>query len=177
MFTHYVDIMIRMPEVSRDLHARLIMLVHASNGTGNKLAVTWPDWKPALGEFGFLCRVFGEQEKLEQFLISLKPLLDREMVRVYPIALVPAVTQRVVFARDRRYDKFGPSAFNRLAKRAAQRGTTFNPKECADLKLHSLKIQSSSTSQEFHLFVRREAAATDRQGGHEYGLGIALPDF
>ncbi|WP_395009079.1 type I-F CRISPR-associated endoribonuclease Cas6/Csy4 [Undibacterium sp.] len=178
MFNHHLDIMIRAAEVSREVHARLVMLTHTSIiSNGDQLAVSWPDWKPALGEFGLLFRVFGNEKNLELFAKSLKPLLDRSLIRTFPINEVPPSDEHAVFIRDRRFDKYGASAFNRLKRRAASRGEVFNPKPCGNFRIHSLKIQSSSTSQQFHLFVRRESSSKDRVGGKDYGLGFSLPVF
>ena len=177
--THYLDIMTREATISRELHARLLTAMHYQIKAGHTMAAAWPDWKNTLGEFGLVFRAFGNEVSLQGLTASIEPLLKANLVRLFPVALVPETSKTMLFVRDRKNDKHSPSNIARRLRRAAQRGeaipeqTTSRPARMP----HFLKMLSLTTSETFPLFVTRTSVAVDRLGGHEYGLGYALPDF
>ncbi len=118
--THYLDVMLRAPEISRELHARLLTVAHHRILAGDALAVAWPDWRHEHGEFGFLFRVFGDAGAVGRYLDGVEPMVERELIRLYPVVSVPDVASRVVFARDRGVDRHGPSATRRMTRSGAK---------------------------------------------------------
>lgn len=180
-FTHYVDLMIREGAIAHDLYARLLLAVHYQNVSGAGLAVSWPDWKNNPGEFGLLCRVFGNKEdQLATYLETVNPLIAASLIRAFPIAPVPITERTVCFRRDRSHDKLSPSAARRLTARAAERGAVWasthdgKPRNAGD---HYLTIPSVSKKQTFRLYIRRDATDRADVAGSAYGLGYGLPDF
>jgi CRISPR-associated protein (Cas_Csy4) len=176
--SHYLDIMIRTPAIAHDLFARLVMVTHRHIKRGDALAIAWPDWSDTRGEFGFLFRVFGAAQALDRYRQAIQPLQDAALVRVFPSAAVPMVTKQVVFFRDRSLDRFSPSAARRLARRASQRGEVYSPKPAPIQQNHYLLLQSASgDNTHFNLFVHKKKNGIGFAGGHQYGLGYAVPDF
>lgn len=177
--SHYVDIAIREATVSRELHARLLTAVHYQIKAENVLGVTWPDWKPALGEFGLLFRAFGSEEGLADLSRAILPLGNAGLVRIYPVTSTPNTPSRVRFARNRQQDKHSPSRAARRERRALARGEVCAPPTTtrSSQSPHFLRMQSASTNAEFSLYVTRHSASMGMAGGSQYGLGYALPDF
>lgn len=178
--THYVDLMIREGEIAHDLFSRLLLALHHRNVAGGGLAIAWPDWRSRPGEFGLLCRVFGDEVQLAAYLDYVEPLVAANLVRAYPVTPVPETERKVRFVRDRSHDKLSPSAARRLAARASARGEVWvsaqdgKPRKAGD---HYLAIQSASKAQAFRLYIRRDEASKSDPTGANYGLGYVLPNF
>lgn len=177
--SHYLDMMIREATISHDLHARLLTAVHYQIKAGHSLGVTWPDWKGTPGEFGLLFRVFGDPSGLQAFLGLIEPLLKANLIRAFPVSAVPETDSRVLFARDRKLDKFSPSSETRRNNRAGdQRAVSPEQKPVRPSKKpHFLPMLSHTTSRSFLIYITKHSTTIDRQGGREYGLGQSLPDF
>lgn len=175
--SHYVDVMLRTPEIEHDLYARLLTTAHFRIKAGDALAIAWPDWKNNHGDFGFLFRIFGLNQELDEYVKEIRPLQDAELIRVFPILAVPDVKKRVAFCRDRSFDRFSPTSARRLTRRAEERGAVFTPKPVPQKKSHFLSMHSYSGNTQFNMFIRREVCDVDLSGGHQYGLGYAVPDF
>lgn len=173
MHTLYMDIMIKRPEIIHDLHARLLYGVHQMQTDDAALAISFPDWKGTPGEFGLLFRVFATtQQLLESYRSHVGKLAERDLIRFFPILPVPATDKMVCFGRDQSHEKFGKAAARRRERRGGTKEpfTAITPKQIT----HWLHIQSSS-GHEFRLVIRK--FSDSRLGGHQYGLGLLVPDF
>lgn len=175
--SYYLDVMLRSSEIAHDIYARLLVAVHYRIKAGDVLAVAWPDWSNDHGEFGFLFRIFGSEIALAEYSRGIVVLQNHDLIRLFPILSTPQVAKRVVFCRDRSMDHFSPSVAKRLERRAKLRSEIYSPKAVPQRKCHYLPVQSSSTQEKFNLFIRREIVDADQSGGHQYGLGYAVPDF
>ena len=173
--THYLDLMLREPEVSHQIHARLLTAVHHRIRAGDTLCVSWPDFKGTPGEFGLLFRVFGDQTALQSYSEAVSPLVKGTLVRAYPIALVPEHTERVSFIRDRSLDKHSPSTISRQRQFVESQGNTWTPAAPPTRRPHFLVMQSITTGETFSLYVR--LSKTSGGGGASYGLGQLVPHF
>lgn len=177
--THYLDMMIREATISHDLHSRLLTAVHFQIKAGHTLGVTWPDWKGTPGEFGLLFRAFGEPPALQAFHEMIQPLLKANLIRAFPMSSVPDTDARVLFARDRKLDKFSPSSEARRISRAGDRQTLSTEQKPVrpSKRPHFLPMLSHTTSRSFLIYITKHSSTSDRPGGREYGLGKSLPDF
>lgn len=172
-----MDVMLRSLEIAHDLHARLLIAIHYRIQAGDELAVSWPDWKNNGGQFGFVFRVFGNEDALGEYAKVIDTLKKHELIRMFPCLPVPAHTSKVVFARDRERDKFSPSATRRMEKRAQQRGEIFVPNAPPTKVCHFLTVLSASSSQKFCMYVRRDVEGREQESGNQYGLGHLVPNF
>lgn len=183
-FTHHVDVMLRTPEIGREIHTRLVTAVHRIiTNEKTELAVAWPDWKYQFGEFGFLFRVFGTPKALETFSAMVQPMADRRLIRVYPAQEVPPTVDTVAYVRDRLIEKRTDAFVARQRRRDERQGRArpdWNGKPATPSQQrhsHALTLQSASTGQQFSLFVRAAPRAGDGEAGRNYGLGYTLPSF
>lgn len=180
-FSHYIDVMLREGGIAHDLHARLLLAAHFRIAAGDKLAVAWPDWRDHQpGEFGLLCRVFGVPDALASYGELIAPLGHAQLVRTFPVQAVPDTPSQISFVRNRRQDKFSPSAAARLTRRAEARGETWKgPSRCPpDPEIaHFLSIPSTSAQRTFRLYVSRVTGSQEARGGEAYGLGMVIPNF
>ena len=177
--SHYLDILLREPTIGHQLHARLLLAAHARIANGDAFAVSWPDWRQTPGEFGLMFRVFGEPSSLANYAQAVAVLVERGLIRLFPVAVVPETSASVCFVRDRGVDKTAPSRLARLRARAAARGEP-GPEIPVDSKArrprHFLWMQSTTTGQNFALsIVRQQTSKAD--GARSYGLGVQVPDF
>lgn len=180
MLTHYFDVVIRMPEITHELHGRLLHLVHSTIRRDHvQLAASWPDMKHK--DFGFVFRVFGTPDALDSFIPACAPLVERKMVRLYPPAPIPghAIIDHY-FARDRRNEKNTEGFHKRVIARCSRRGVEqYKPRTpiAGHYPLY-LTIQSGSTGQAFTIYIKRiDGSAPEGAGGNNYGLGLNLPSF
>ncbi len=177
--SHYLDILLREPTIGHQLHARLLSAAHARIANGDDLAVSWPDWRQTPGEFGLMFRVFGQPSALTNYTQAVDVLVERGLIRLFPVAAVPETRASVCFARDRGVDKSAPSRLARLRARAAARGESipeFQQEGKARRPRHFLWMQSTTTGQNFALsIVRQPTGKTD--DASSYGLGVLVPDF
>ena len=176
----YADVDILEPAISRDIHARLLLATHLRIAGGAELRVSWPEWRDGGDDFGLLFRIFGDDDAIGKWLESISPLVKAGLVRAHPIAAVPSdVSGSVAFVRDRRPDRFSPSAAARLARRAAVRGEEWTGGSAKPSgRWHVLNMPSSTTGQSlgFHV-ARRLDCVGDCGGGRAYGLGHPVPAF
>ena len=176
--THHLDILIRSAHIDRELHARLLLLTHRMLAHGeHTLAVAWPDWGDAPGEFGLLFRLFGEEAGLALFDGQLDGLRERKLIRSYPVAAVPASASTVAYLRHRTIEKHTPGFAARQARRNERLGAPKPSRQPQAINCHSLEMQSVSTGRSYALFLKRDVAAPEGAGGRQYGLGLTLPDF
>ncbi len=177
--SHYLDILLREPTIGHQLHARLLSAAHARIANGDDIAVSWPDWRTTPGEFGLMFRVFGLPSALTNYTTAVGALVERGLIRLFPVATVPETSASVCFARDRGVDKASPSRLTRLRARAAARGETVPP-EMLEVKAarprHFLWMQSTTTGQNFSLSIVRQPSSK-ADGGRNYGLGLQVPEF
>lgn len=171
----HLDILLREPTIGHQLHARLLAAAHVCIARGAGLAVSWPDWRGTPGEFGLLFRVFGTEADLAAYSAAITPLVEANLIRLFPIGTPPATDRQVMFFRDRKLDKFTAS---RTARRL-RRGHDCEPQRTTapSVRPHFLIMQSQSTQQAFSLYVRRAEAKSASDGGRQYGLGQLVPDF
>lgn len=179
-FTHHVDVMLRRPEIGREIHARLATAAHrVITGAGAELAVAWPDWRGHSGEFGYLFRVFGTPTDLAAFTVAVAGMVNRNLIRASPPQPVPETVETVAYLRDRSVERNTPGFAARQQRRDQRAGRTLSRpprQQRADSRGHSLSLQSASTGQNFALFIRH-ARRADREAGRCYGLGYTLPRF
>ncbi|MDK2126246.1 type I-F CRISPR-associated endoribonuclease Cas6/Csy4 [Parachitinimonas caeni] len=174
MRNQYVDIFVREPTLLYELHGRLLAAVHGLQTEDAALAVAFPGWKDAPGEFGPLFRVFSAQASLLQDLIGrIRPLTEQNWLYVLPIQTVPDHARTICFARDRANDCYTSSKARRLQRRNPDWVPTQHPRELS--VTHVLPMQSASNQQSFQMRIKRKRTA--QLGGHQYGLGLLVPDF
>lgn len=167
----YMDVLIKRPEIARDLHARLLHAAHQVQTDSWDLAVSFPDWRKNPGEFGLLFRLFGaNQQILDAYRGYVAVLVENELIRLFPVLPVPQTQRATCFARDQHINKSGPAAARRRVRRGGAEEVPAMPRRCT----HWLNLRSSS-GHTFALAVRKCNSA--QQGGHQYGLGFLLPDF
>lgn len=168
----YMDILIKRPAIIHDLHSRLIHAVHQVQTTEHDLAVSFPDWRNELGEFGMIFRLFGSnQQILETYRSYVAALVDHDLIRLFPILPVPQTDRKVCFARDQHGKKAGPAALRRRIRRGATTDMTLSAPRPNTHWLQAL----SSGGHQFQLVIRK--TTSERQGGHGYGLGLLVPEF
>lgn len=178
--THYLDVVIRMPEIANDLHGRLLHLAHSRICKHSDLLVaSWPDMKH--NNFGFVFRVLGSSSVLENFALACKPLIDRAMVRLYPVTPIPDhASHDHYFARERVCEKNTPAFLRRVNARCVRRGVEpFKPRAPAPGHYPLfLQSQSGSNGQSFTIYIKRMSGpAPEGAGGKNYGLGLTVPSF
>ena len=178
MLSHYLDIVIKRPEVGRQLHARLLMAVHLCNPQASGLAVTWPDWGHFGGDFGLVLRVLGSEDALSLIKTKVAGLVDAKLVFCLAINSIPATSETVCYKRDRSFESLSACRVRRLKKRAEGRGEDFSLEPSLGEVDHWLPMQSLSTQNNFTLGIKkvcvRSAAA---ETVDSYGLGLRVPAF
>lgn len=179
-FSHYLDVVIRMPEVANELHGRLLYLVHTTiRNQSSQLAASWPDMK--YDGFGFVFRVFGSPTSLAGYAQACQPMIERGLVRLYPVSEIPPhAVHDHHFARDRNAEKNTPGFQARLQARCARRGVQQHQPRTAnhDRRPLFLFMQSGSTGQGYSLHIKRATGpAPQGAGGNNYGLGLTIPSF
>lgn len=179
MFSHYLDVMLKLPEAAHGIHARLMTAAHLCCGIEKRtMAVAWPDWQGTPGEFGFLFRIFGSEADISAFQEKIALMVEKNLIRCFPVQPVPETSETVYFVRDRRIDARAPSRLARLIKRAQARGEEFTPKGPAAYipAPHFLHLNSVSGKRAFKMYIRRKKeGASDK--GRAYGLGYPVPHF
>lgn len=178
--THYIDVMIRAADIGHEIHARLLAASHKAIKANNVvLGVAWPDWKEFGGEFGFIFRVFGDCKALDIFSDLIGGLVDRGLVRKYPILEAPETIGKVAYLRDRTSEKQTKGFLVRAARRNEKYGRPISSekKKLKPLSEHRLTMQSDSTGEQFAIFIVRSKMVPENCGGKQYGFGYLLPDF
>ena len=173
----YVDLDIKNTSIELDVHARLLTAIHFRIKAGDILAVSWPRWGSAIGQFGSVLRVFGTESSLKNYLRVVGILAEYNLISANDINTTPNTADRVVFFRDRTMDRYSPSNARRLERRAVARGEVYTPKSRDLIGTHHLKMNSTSNQHAFHMFIKRDMTAIAIRGEHQYGLGIPVPQF
>lgn len=178
MLTHYLDIVIKRPEVGRQLHARLLMAVHLCNPQARNLAVSWPDWGHFGGDFGLVLRVMGPSQSLELVKAKIAPLVDAKLVFALAINSVPLTDETVCFVRDRSHESLKTSRVRRHKLRAEARGETLELEPAYGTVEHWLPMQSLSSKNGFSLGIKKiSVRSASENSPNSYGLGMRVPAF
>lgn len=181
MLTHYVDLVPRTGPVLYSLYGRVLMAAHLTARDGQGIAIDWPMWKDMPGCFGHVIRLLGTQGAIDQCLDYLAPLIAAGLVAGQgdPKAVPDGAVYLHGYRRNRKPDKGSPSHLRRLERRAESRASTYDSSGAQWVQAkHKLPMQSSSTGQNFHLFIERVPA--DKLTGASvgsYGLGVLVPHF
>lgn len=178
MFKHFIDLRPPAP-VRHDVFARVLALVHIASVNGAELAVDWPQWQPAKGQFGAIMRVFGTPADLGELQARMAPYVDEGLIAVTAVALVPANAEyRWMYKRCSRCGR-GQSRQRREERRALAKGLEYKPQP-AQLSpaTHWLKVYSFSGSTAFTFGILRvPAGAIDPAQQNTYGLAVPVPSF
>lgn len=194
--THYVDVIIKDPGLARELFGRLLWVVHGicARPSGDKLNVDFPGYQ-AYG-LGYTFRVFGSETVLAEFVSSIEPLTNANLVSPQVVRSLPervagyAISYRQSSGDSR---KRSPSAMRRLARRAVERGepvpeyplTQGGGLAAKSAQRHTLVMRSFSTAEqglprEYSMAIGRRLLESHQdqiqyQGGRSYGLGGVVP--
>ena len=181
LITHYVDLAPGSGRILFEVYGRILMVVHLTAKAGFPVAVDWPMMKDQRGGFGPVMRLLGEQEAVERCLGYRSPLVTAGLVlKLSETEPVPAnATFTYGYRRSRKADKGSPSHLRRLERRALARGEPSPDISCDWIQArYAVPMQSRTSGQNFHLFIKRVPAASLTEGNPcSYGLGVLIPRF
>lgn len=179
--THYVDLAPGAGSVLYELYGRVLKAAHLSNQDGHSITVDWPGWNDQPGCFGPAMRLLGSQAAIEHCLTYIDPLVAAQLITLRGVpASVPADAECLHgYRRFRKPDKGSPSHQRRLERRCKARGEAYEAGSAEWLQAsHKLPMQSKSTGQRFHVFIKRvDAADFVDDKPCAYGLGRPVPRF
>lgn len=182
MWSHYVDIAVQDLQLHREVHSRMVSLVHRHIARGARLALAWPWMTPQPGRFGQILRVFGSHEDLAALGEAMEPLRVRHLIEAQPVRPVPTGVQTwAVYAKHTRSQRGDMARIRRHKAKLEERGGVWEDRPRPARGSHWLKLQSGSTGQTYPLYIeRREGEPGETpltSNGTQFGLNYWVPDF
>lgn len=190
--THFRDVVLRDGKLAPEIWGRVVWVVHCQHHHADRDGAIYIDF-PGFNRFnlGFVCRLFGTENALEEMAEQLQPLADYGFISLKAIA--PAPEEVSEYALVRRPKRRSPAQKKRSRKREAEKALkegkplpTYESEPLGERRKageHDIQMMSTSQHTRFKFRLARTVVSADEarnianspRSGVGYGVGIPVP--